>query len=47
MVKHSYELKCQVIQDYLDGLGGYKKLAQKYGLPTRSIILQRLNIYEH
>jgi transposase-like protein len=33
MVKYSYELKRQVIQDYLDGLGGYKKLAQKYGLP--------------
>lgn len=47
MVKYSYELKRQVIQDYLDGLGGYKKLAQKYGLPTKSIILQWLNVYEH
>lgn len=46
MVKYSYELKRQVIQDYLDGLGGYKKLAQKYGLPTKSIILQWLNVYE-
>lgn len=47
MVKYSYELKRQVIQDYLNGLGGYKKLAQKYGLPTKSIILQWLNVYEH
>lgn len=47
MVKYSYELKRQVIQDYLDGFGGYKKLAQKYGLPTKSIILQWLNVYEH
>lgn len=47
MVKYSYELKRQVVQDYLDGLGGYKKLAQKYGLPTKSIILQWLNVYEH
>lgn len=47
MVKYSYELKRQVIQDYLDGLGGYKKLALKYGLPTKSIILQWLNVYEH
>ncbi|MFQ6324176.1 IS3 family transposase [Lactococcus garvieae] len=46
MVKYSYELKRQVIQDYLDGLRGYKKLAQKYGLPTKSIILQWLNVYE-
>lgn len=47
MVKYSYELKRQVIQDYLDDLGGYKKLAQKYDLPTWSIILQWLNVYEH
>lgn len=47
MVKYSYELKRQVVQDYLDGLGGYKKLAQKYGLPTKSIILQWLNVYDH
>lgn len=47
MVKYSYELKRQVIQDHLDGLGDYKKLAQKYGLPTKSIILQWLNVYEH
>ncbi|WP_422393567.1 hypothetical protein [Lactococcus garvieae] len=44
MVKYSYELKRQVIQDYLAGLGGYKKLSQKYGLPTKSIILQWLNV---
>lgn len=42
MVKYSYELKQQVIQDYLDGLGGYKTLAKKYHLPTKSIILQLL-----
>lgn len=47
MVKYSYELKRQVIQDYLDGLGCYKRLAQKYSLPTKSIILQWLNVYEH
>lgn len=27
MMKYSYELKRQVVQDYLDGLSGYKKLA--------------------
>ena len=47
MVKYSYELKQQVIQDYLDGLGDYKTLAKKYHLPTKSIILQWLNVYEH
>lgn len=46
LVKYSYELKRQVIQDYLDGLEDYKKLAQKYSLPTRSIILQWINVYE-
>ncbi|MDN5446850.1 MAG: transposase [Lactococcus lactis] len=40
MVKYSYELKQQVIQDHLDGPGGYKKLAKKYHLPTKSILLQ-------
>ncbi|MBD5824503.1 IS3 family transposase [Lactococcus petauri] len=40
MVKYSYELERQVIQDYLESIGGYKKLVQKYDLPTNSIILQ-------
>jgi transposase-like protein len=35
MVKYSYELKRQVVQDSLNGLGGYKKFAQKYGLLTK------------
>jgi transposase len=47
MVKYSYELKRQVLQDSLNDLGDYKKFAQKYGLPTKSIVLQWLNVYEH
>ncbi len=38
MVKYSYELKRQVVQDYLDGLGGYKKLAQNHDAHKHSII---------
>lgn len=47
MRRYSFEFKLQVIQDYLDGLGGYKRVAQKYVLPTKSIILQWLNVYEY
>ncbi len=39
MTKYSYELKKQVVQDYLEGLGGYKKLAKKYNLASKGIIL--------
>jgi transposase len=47
MTKYSYELKKQVVQDYLEGLGGYKKLAKKYNLASKGIILNWLNVYEH
>ena len=47
MTKYSYELKKQVVQDYLEGLGGYKKLAKKYNLASKEISLNLLNVYEH
>ena len=31
-------IKKQIVQDYLDDIGGYKALTKKYGFPTKSII---------
>ncbi|MEF2825099.1 MAG: transposase, partial [Peptococcaceae bacterium] len=33
MAKYSFEFKLQVVNDYLNGNGGYQYLAQKYGIP--------------
>lgn len=38
MDKYSFEFKMQVVNDYLNGNGGYRYLAQKYGIPQDSTI---------
>jgi transposase len=34
MAKYSYEFKLKVIQEYLNGEGGYKYLCKKYNIPA-------------
>ena len=36
MAKYSYEFKKEVVQAYLDGKGGYKFLAEEFGIPSPS-----------
>lgn len=36
MVKYSYVFKKKVVQAYLNGEGGQKFLAKKYGIPADS-----------
>ena len=36
MAKYSYEFKKEVVQEYLDGKGGYRLLAKKFGIPSMS-----------
>jgi transposase len=36
MAKYSFEFKLTVVKSYLDGAGGYKFLAKKYGIPGKS-----------
>ncbi len=40
MVKYSFESKKKVVQEYLDGKGGYEYLAKKYNLPAFNSITQ-------
>jgi transposase-like protein len=37
MAKYNYEFKKKIIQAYLNGEGGYKYLADKYGIPAESV----------
>ena len=37
MAKHSYELKIQVVKDYLDGLGGYLTLSKRYQIAAKHL----------
>ena len=34
MAKYSFEFKLKIVQEYLNGKGGYKFLSNKYGIPN-------------
>lgn len=38
MAKYSDKFKIQIVMEYLDGKLGFKRLADKHGLPNRSVI---------
>ena len=40
MAKYSCEFKRKVVEDYINNNGGYKYLANKYGLPDKKIVRQ-------
>ena len=46
MAKYSFELKKQIVNDYLNGLGGYQFLANKYRIPREKTIRQWINAYK-
>lgn len=46
MVKHSFEFKLKIVQDYLSGQGGTTFLAKKYGLNSNSQIIKWINAYK-
>lgn len=46
MSKYSFELKLQVVRDYLDGIGGYKALAQKYHIQCESSVKEWIRNYQ-
>ena len=39
MAKYSYEFKLKVIQEYLNGEGGYRYLCKKHNIPTTKILV--------
>jgi len=46
MGKHyKFEFKLKVVQEYLEGTLGYKRLAEKYKIPNKSIVQRWVNQY--
>jgi transposase-like protein len=43
LAKYSYEFKKEVVKAYLDGKGGYKFLAKKFGIPSPTTTLKKSN----
>ena len=46
MAKYSYEFKKQVVDAHLRGEGGYKCIAQKYGVTNKRQVLNWVHSYE-
>ena len=46
MAKYSYEFKKKVVMEYLNGEGGKKFLAKKYGIPAESNIKKWVDNYK-
>lgn len=45
MAKYSYEFKKKVVQEYLNGKGGYKYLAKLYNIPDKKQVRVWVNSY--
>ena len=45
MEKYSFELKCQVVQDYLNGVGSIAFIANKYSIPAKSNVEKWIDLY--
>lgn len=46
MAKYSFQLKLAVVQEYIDGQGGYRFLARKYNIGTRGQVCDWVKIYQ-
>ncbi|WP_028125038.1 helix-turn-helix domain-containing protein, partial [Eremococcus coleocola] len=46
MSKYSYEFKRKIVEEYLEGAGGYKYLAKKYQVKSDSTIRKWVNAYQ-
>lgn len=46
MAKYTLELKRKIIQDYLNGKGGYKTLANKFGVKNKKQVRDWINNYQ-
>ena len=47
MAKYSYEFKKKVVQEYLDGNGGYEYLAKKYGIAKHTQVMDWVKSYQN
>lgn len=46
MAKYSFEFKCKIVQEYLNGKGGYTFLSKKYGLPDHTQLMKWVANYK-
>lgn len=46
MTEYGFEIKLKVVQDYLDGKGGYRYLAKKYGVKNADQVRSWINSYQ-
>ena len=46
MAKYSFEFKKKVVQEYLDGKGGYAYIAKQNGIPAESQLRRWINAYK-
>ncbi len=46
MAKYSYEFKKKVVEEYLDGKGGYKHLAERNGITNKCILQNWVKAYK-
>ncbi len=46
MTKYSYEFKKKVVQEYLDGKGGYGYLAKEHNIPEQCQLRRWINAYK-
>lgn len=46
MIKYAYDFKLKVVTAYLNGEGGYKSIARRYGIPNVSQIQRWVSVYK-
>ena len=46
MAKYSFDFKKKIVNAYLNGEGGYKYLANQYGIPHKGIVMRWIKAYE-
>lgn len=46
MAKYNYEFKIKLVQEYLNGEGGYKYISDKYSLSNKTILQQWVAAYK-
>lgn len=46
MAKYSFEFKKKIVTEYLNGNGGYRYLADKYGIPANSNVKKWIDNYQ-
>ena len=46
MAKYSFEFKLKIVQEYLNGKGGYKFLSKKYGVPNHEQLMVWVSNYK-